>query len=149
MPKSSGSYNVHAATLSLQQRHVLKSSEVECIVLPLGRDELDFVVKVRCEQMIMCGFLCLFGTSSKRECCVVVSCTTPNSHPTYLCSPKSLPTEKRACFRDFRRCCSHVNCFTAVHTNTYSRHSHTHSTLFLLDVSLLASPLLIQLGAGG
>lgn len=45
MLKSRGSYNIQAATVSLQQKPLLKSGELECIVQPLGRDRLDFIIK--------------------------------------------------------------------------------------------------------
>jgi hypothetical protein len=47
MPKSKGSYNIQAAVQTLQQRPVLKSGELECLVHPLGREQLDYIVKVR------------------------------------------------------------------------------------------------------
>lgn len=46
MMKSRGSYNIQAAAQSLHQKPILKSGELECTVQPLGREKLDFVIKV-------------------------------------------------------------------------------------------------------
>ena len=44
--KTSGRYNINAASEAVEDKAVIKSGEVECSIHPVGHDRLTFVLKV-------------------------------------------------------------------------------------------------------